>query len=85
MYLCSTNNDEMERKLNRKDKELLYAKASDFFVDIAKLVFAGAILSGILKEDVGLWWLVLCGTVTVVLALLLAYYLFQLSRINKNK
>ena len=63
----------------------MYAKASDFFVDIAKLVFAGAVLSGILKEDVGIWWLVACGTVTVVLTLMIAYYLFQLSRINKNK
>lgn len=75
----------MPSKLTLKDKELLYAKASDFFVDIAKLVFAGAILAGIMKEDVGLWWLVGFGTVTVVLALMLAYYLFQLSRINKRK
>ena len=72
-------------KFSKKDKEVLYAKASDFFVDIAKLVFAGAVLSGILKEDVSIWWLVACGSITVVLALVLAYYLFKLSRINRNK
>ena len=72
-------------KFNKKDKEIFFAKASDFFVDIAKLVFAGAVLSGILKEDVGLWWLVACGIITVALSLMIAYYLFQLSRINKNK
>ena len=75
----------MARQLNRKDKDVLYEKASEFFVDMAKLVFAGAVLSGILKEDVGLMWLVICGVATVALSLLLAYYLFQLSRIYKNK
>ena len=71
--------------MNRKDREVFYAKISDFFIDIAKLVFAGAILSGILKEDVGIWWLVACGLVTVMLALSMAYYMFQLSRIQKSK
>ena len=75
----------MPGKMTTKDKKALFAKASDFFIDIAKLVFAGAVLAGILKEDIGIWWLVGIGSATVFLALLLAYYLFQLSRFNKNK
>ena len=75
----------MAKKLSRKDRQELFAQANKFFVDMAKLVFAGAVLSGILKEDVGLMWLVICGVATVALSLILAYYLFQLSRIYKNK
>ena len=40
-------------KLKKEDKLELYKEESKFFVDVAKLVFAGVILAGILKEDVG--------------------------------
>ena len=39
-------------KLKKEDKLELYKEESKFFVDVAKLVFAGTILLGIMKEDI---------------------------------
>ena len=67
-------------KLTKKEKQELYAHTSKFFVDIAKLVFAGVILAGILKEDVNTLWLLTCGTLVVILSLVMAYNTFKLSK-----
>ncbi|MBR3015314.1 MAG: ABC transporter permease [Bacteroidaceae bacterium] len=69
-------------KLKKEDKLELYKEESKFFVDVAKLVFAGVILAGILKEDVGLLWLLCGGVISVAIFLASAYYAFKLS---KNK
>ena len=53
---------------------------SRFFVDIAKLVFAGVILAGILKEDVDTLWLLAGGSAVVLIALLIAYNTFIMSK-----
>ena len=39
----------MAKKLTKKDRQELFAIANKFCIDIAKLVFAGVILAGILK------------------------------------
>lgn len=70
----------MSKNLTRKDRQELYAHASKFFVDIAKLVFAGVILAGILKEDVGIGWLIGCGGTVVLAALFVAYQMFKNSK-----
>ena len=72
----------MTKKMTRKDKQELYARASKYFEDISKLIFAGAVLSSIMKEDIGLWWLVGCGTGASIVMLLLAYRAYIKSRIS---
>ena len=67
-------------KLKKEDKLELYKEESKFFVGVAKLVFAGTILSGIMKENINFWWLT-CGSLIAVFGLLLAaYYMFKLSK-----
>ena len=68
------------KKLTRNERRELYAQVSKFFIDIAKLVFAGVILAGILKEDVDTVWLLGGGTFVVCLSLLIAYNSFILSK-----
>ncbi len=67
-------------KLSKKDRKELYGHASKFFVDIAKLVFAGVILADILKQDVEFWWMLVGGLAAVCGLLSLAYYLFIISK-----
>ena len=70
----------MASKLKKKDRQELYAHASKFFVDIAKLVFAGVILADILKQDVDFWWMLGGGLAALCGLLSLAYYLFVISK-----
>lgn len=58
----------------------MYGHASKFFVDIAKLVFAGIILADILKQDVDFWWMLLGGFVVVSMLLLLAFNMYKMSK-----
>ena len=69
-----------KRKLTRKDRQELYANMSKFCVDIAKLVIAGVILAGILKEDVDIVWLIVCGFAVVLVALAVAYNMFVMCK-----
>ena len=70
----------INNKLTRNEKRELYGLISRFFVDIAKLVFAGVILAGILKEDVDTLWLLAGGSAVVLIALLIAYNTFIMSK-----
>ena len=70
----------MAKNLSKKDKRELYGHASKFFVDIAKLVFAGIILADILKQDVDFWWMLLGGFVVVGMLLLLAFNMYKMSK-----
>ena len=72
----------MAKNLTRKDKQELYARMSKYFEDLSKLIFAGAVLSSILKEDISVWWLVGCGTVAASIMLFLAYRAYLKSRIS---
>ena len=70
----------MVKKLTRKDKKELNERLSKFFERIAELVFAGIILSGIIKENVGVWWLVLGGAASVSILLIASYMTFVNSK-----
>ena len=70
----------MTKKLSKKDRLALNERISKFFEKIAELVFAGVILSGILKENVGLIWLLLFGGISVLLLLIASYITFVNSR-----
>jgi len=65
-------------KLTKRERQELFAQANKFFVDIAKLIFAGVILAGILKQDVNFWWLIIGGA-TVMFIMLYAAYLMYLN------
>ena len=70
----------MARQLTRKDKQELYDRMSKYMEDISKLIFAGAVLSSIMKEDISMWWLIGCGTFVSLLALYGAYLAYRQSR-----
>ena len=42
-------------------------KLGDFFFDVAKLVFGGVILAGLMKQDVDYWILLVVGAMTIVI------------------
>ena len=67
----------MAKKLSKKAKQELFARASRFFEKIAELVFAGVILAGILKQDVDILWLIGGGTLVMFILLSVAYQMFK--------
>lgn len=69
-----------KKKMTRNTRKEFYGEVSKFFIDIAKLVFAGVILAGILKEEVSVLWLLSCGTMAVLLCLWLSYRYFKASK-----
>ena len=69
--------DDMPKKLlSSTTKKKLYVKGSDFCLDLAKLVFAGVILAGVmdLKLDENL--LFLTGTIVLVILIITGVALF---------
>ena len=70
----------MSRSMTRKERQELFAQANKFFVDIAKLVFGGVILAGILKQDVDFWMLIAGGTIVMAIMLYAAYLMFRNSK-----
>jgi len=70
----------MAKKLSKKAKQELFARASRFFEKIAELVFAGVILAGILKQDVDILWLIGGGTLVMFILLSVAYQMFMNSQ-----
>lgn len=57
-------------------------KGGDFLLDIAKLVFGGVILAGVVAEDVNKVLLYIIGSVLFILC---AGFAFILYKISKNK
>ena len=70
----------MAKKLTRKSKLELFARASKFFERIAELVFAGVILAGILKQDVDFLWLIGGGVFVMLLLLWVSLIMFRNSQ-----
>ena len=68
-----------KRNMTRNTRREFYGDISKFFLDIAKLVFAGVILAGILKEDVSVLWLLGGGSLTMAVAFFDYYHYFMLS------
>jgi len=66
--------------MTRNTRREFYGEVSKFFIDIAKLVFAGVILAGILKEDISLLWLLTGGLVSISVCLTVAYSYFKSSK-----
>ena len=67
-------------KLSRKDRQELYGRMSKYFEDISKLVVAGVVIAAIMKEPIGIWWLLGCGGTTAVFFLYLAWQYFIRSK-----
>ena len=74
----------MEKYLNKKDKQEFYERISKYFEDISKLVFGGVILSSIMKQDVSIWLLLVCGLFAVVTLLYISFQAYKKSKILKN-
>ena len=70
----------MAKVLTRKDRKEMYERISKYLEDISTLIFAGAVLSSIMKEDIDMWWLIGCGTFVSLLALYGAYKAYVISR-----
>ena len=71
------------RHMSKANKRKVYLKASDFMLDIAKLVFAGIILTGIMDTDVDPVLLFVLGSL-VIFALCSFGYTFFIRGINKK-
>ena len=63
------------QRLSNDSRRKVFLKASDFFLDLAKLVFAGIILTGIVDLDVNKVALFIIGSVVTVLLASLGYLL----------
>jgi len=66
--------------MTKKERQELFAQANKFFVDIAKLVFGGVILAGILKQDVDFRMLIGGGTIVMAIMLYAGYLMFRNSK-----
>ncbi len=66
--------------MTKKERQELFAQANKFFVDIAKLVFGGVILAGILKQDVDFRMLIGGGTIVMAIMLYAGYPMFRNSK-----
>lgn len=58
-------------------------KAGDFLLDIAKLVFGGVILAGIMAESLNKVWLYSVGVVIFIVCLVFAFMLYKIAKENK--
>ena len=66
--------------MTRNTRREFYGVVSTFFIDVAKLTFAGVILAGILKEDISILWLLMGGTMTTCFCLFAGYHYFVRSK-----
>ncbi len=62
---------------NRQRKKALYLKASDFLLDLAKLVFGGIILTGIIDLDLDKVWLFSTGALVAVFLASWGFNIYQ--------
>lgn len=67
-------------RLTKKIKRELFSRASKFFEKITELVFAGAILAGILKQDLNVFWLVGGGIFPMLILLATSFVMFVNSK-----
>lgn len=54
-------------------------KAGDFILDIAKLIFGGVILAGVMSEEVNKTWLYAIGGVVFTLCCAVAFIIYKVS------
>ena len=76
-----------ELKAQRKEatgkENLAMKEAGKFFIDIAKLVVAGVILTPIMRQDIDLTYAIIIGLLIVILLVTLGLSLIQKS--NKER
>ena len=76
IYICSVIKKIHITANERKDA---YKEASHFALDMAKLVFGGVILAGIMDLDVDKWVLFLLGGIIVLILMVLGAFLYFLA------
>ncbi len=74
------NNMNKKKKENQKKTHVFMYELGKFMVDIAKLVFGGVILAGIMDENIDHQMLFTIGSIVV-----LAFAMFGLYVISRNK
>ena len=58
-------------------------KLGDFFFDVAKLIFGGVILAGLMKQDVNYWILLVVGAMTIVITVFIGIVFILIANINR--
>ncbi len=71
-------------RIDRKTESDIYDKFSDFSLDLAKLVFGGVILAGIMGMDVNTNYLFIIGGLSIIILTLLGY-IFIVLKHNTRK
>jgi len=72
-----------KQNLSKANRRKVYLKASDFLLDMAKLVFAGIILTGLVNFDVDKVYLFIFG-VSLTIALSIWGYILFIRGIKTN-
>ena len=66
--------------MKKEFQKEFYKEASKFFVDIAKLIFAGVFLAGIMNNDKGKIAIMIGGISVFFLLLVSAYLMLKMSK-----
>ena len=69
-----------KQKLINAETDTLSLEGGKFCLDVAKLVFAGVILAGIMKEDANTAILYTVGVIVVIFFVLFGFYLIKHSK-----
>ena len=80
LKMASRKLSNRELKVKQREQHTFMYELGKFMVDIAKLVFGGIILAGIMSEDINRQLLFSCGSLVVLAFALLGLYI-----ISKNK
>ena len=71
--------------MRKERKETVLSETGKFLIDIAKLVFGGVILAGIMKyENINTWLLFSIGGIVVLICFLTGLLLTVLSKRKEN-
>jgi len=68
---------ESARNMSKARKRKFYLKLSDFLLDIAKLIFGGIILTGIIDLDIDKALLFITGSVVTAIIAVWGFVLFN--------
>lgn len=67
--------------MKRRHKEIIFSETGKFLIDIAKLIFGGVILAGIMKyENINQWLLFGTGSVIVMICFITGAILTTLAQ-----
>ena len=77
-------NEVQTQQLQIEANDTLALEGGKFCLDLAKLVFAGVILAGIMKEDANTTLLYSIGVVVVMFFVVFGFYLIKHSKKNRR-